>query len=318
MDWFQDERSIEEISLFDLPKAYDGQKLKLPFYQRDAVWSEGRICALWDSLLRGFPLPSFLLVKGKGNSREFPYDSSRGKSVTKEDGYYDVLDGQQRFSAILAGLSNTPDIRLWIDLCPPTDKEHPLKFAYWLHPCTRIFPFGVRMEKSGDYDFCALHDRDLLEIWKLGKEPYQWELEDTYPWEANCPVPLVDLMQALEKNQSADHDNLKGELNRLIEEQRDKLKKLKKTEIPEQDEPTMDKATKALLRLKKTKLAIQLINLENLDEEDKYALFERIGRGGVQISARQLAASKLMSMLGKTGNLGAHPLRTEQVPNQIR
>lgn len=124
MPWFC-ERGIEEIGLFEVYAAYP-EKLKLPLYQRNAVWSEGRICALWDSLLRGFPLPSFLLTRGSGVSRLLGDNGVIGtvKVDEVENGYFDVLDGQQRLAAIIAGIAPDPSIRLWIDLAPPNG-PHP-------------------------------------------------------------------------------------------------------------------------------------------------------------------------------------------------
>lgn len=34
----------------------------LPAFQRDAVWQPSQVCELWDSLLRGIPLPSLVLA----------------------------------------------------------------------------------------------------------------------------------------------------------------------------------------------------------------------------------------------------------------
>jgi uncharacterized protein with ParB-like and HNH nuclease domain len=101
MNWF-DNGKVKEISLFDALQAKRTGIIKLPIYQRDAVWSEGRICALWDSLLRGFPLPSFLLVKGGRTSRDFQNHrlSARGQSADPEQDYYNLLDGQQPMAAI--------------------------------------------------------------------------------------------------------------------------------------------------------------------------------------------------------------------------
>src|SRR5438093_13777461 len=102
MDWFEQERKIAEVPLFEALEAKRIGTIKLPLYQRDAIWSEGRICTLWDSLLRGFPLQSFLLVKGKGASREFQthQSSARGQSANQGAEYYDLLDGQQRMAAM--------------------------------------------------------------------------------------------------------------------------------------------------------------------------------------------------------------------------
>src|SRR2546428_13734839 len=118
MEWFNGP-SIEEVGIFAVLQAYRCGRVRLPLYQRDAVWSGGRVCALWDSLLRGFPITSFFLVRGKGedSSRCFAMNGIRGEvRETGNEPYYDVLDGQQRLAAIVAGIGRDSSIRLWIDL----------------------------------------------------------------------------------------------------------------------------------------------------------------------------------------------------------
>ncbi|RZL36346.1 MAG: DUF262 domain-containing protein, partial [Pedobacter sp.] len=54
------------------------EKIFLPKLQRSFVWKTEQISNLWDSILRGFPIGSFLLAFNKEN-------------LSKE-----LLDGQQR------------------------------------------------------------------------------------------------------------------------------------------------------------------------------------------------------------------------------
>lgn len=311
LPWFT-ERGIEEIALSEVLNAHRQGKLRLPLYQRDSVWSEGRVCGLWDSLLRGFPIPSFLLVEGKGNSRDFADNGVRGATAgTGSELYYDLLDGQQRLSAIIAGTS--PDatrLRLWVDLAPPPGEVHPLRFAYWLHPCTKTFPFGFHMKAGGEHDFQAMSDEALKTIWNSiqhtefsGKDYYELPLDRTFPWEARCPVPLARLVDPA--TWDVNPDVLPEQINKLSDEYREPLKKFK-PDLSTPDPAVLDSLIKGLKRVREAKLALQYIDLANIeqDEEDNggHELFTRIGRGGVQITARQLAVSKLMLTLGKPGN----------------
>lgn len=313
MNWFDGDSSIKEVALFDAVQKTEEKKILLPLYQRDAVWSEGRMCALWDSLLRGFPLQSFLLVEGKGDSRSFGQEK-RESTESSKIGYFDLLDGQQRLTAIIRGVSTAEKetVRLWLDLAPPTPEEkiHPFKFKYWIHPCTNVFPFGFRMEESGEHDFAPLHDGELNNIWTAlqrgdyaGKDFYEIPLDKSFPWHAGCPVPLDELI-ALVRHEHAvvDCTALANEVEGIAKKHREKIEQYH-LDWKAPQENVIKSVVAALLRLKKTKLVFQLIDLESLaNDEDGYTLFERIGRGGVQITQKQLAVSKLMLILGAGGN----------------
>ena len=67
----------------------DNQKVSLPSVQRDFVWKPAQIENLWDSLLRGYPAGSVLLAP-----------------KTNEPGKFELLDGQQRATAIALGFGN--------------------------------------------------------------------------------------------------------------------------------------------------------------------------------------------------------------------
>lgn len=61
--------------------------VSLPTMQRGFVWNSKKIEDLWDSLLREYPIGSFLLVR------------------RKNDGFW-LMDGQQRATAIALGFYN--------------------------------------------------------------------------------------------------------------------------------------------------------------------------------------------------------------------
>src|ERR1035441_5535688 len=91
----------------------------LPTLQREFVWDSKRICKLFDSLMRGYPISSFLLWKVPPEAHEgleiykfLNSVSELGKH--KERKRIDlvseltfVLDGQQRLTSILVGLDGS-------------------------------------------------------------------------------------------------------------------------------------------------------------------------------------------------------------------
>lgn len=93
------------------------EKYYLPAIQREFVWSEDQIISLFDSLLKGFPIGSFLFwnVKGK-NLKDFDFykfiidysefDNYHNETVDSNKLNHEItaiLDGQQRITSILIG-----------------------------------------------------------------------------------------------------------------------------------------------------------------------------------------------------------------------
>jgi uncharacterized protein with ParB-like and HNH nuclease domain len=77
------------FKLKDIVKRANNNNISLPTVQRGFVWKPHQIENLWDSLLRGYPIGSFVLSR-KINSNE----------------EYELLDGQQRASSICLGFYN--------------------------------------------------------------------------------------------------------------------------------------------------------------------------------------------------------------------
>lgn len=105
-------RSIDQIN----------RNLFLPAIQRPYVWDPEQIVALFDSLLKGYPISSFLFWEIEPDRRtdweiyKFVENFRQGEThneLTEPDGREVtlVLDGQQRLTSLLIGLRGTYTIR---------------------------------------------------------------------------------------------------------------------------------------------------------------------------------------------------------------
>ena len=91
---------LEDIANWQLDE--ENAEVGLPSLQRGYVWKPKQVETLWDSLLRCFPIGSFLVSE------------NRSPELKK-----DLLDGQQRATAIAMGFYNP-----WEEV-----KEHPKFFS---------------------------------------------------------------------------------------------------------------------------------------------------------------------------------------------
>jgi uncharacterized protein with ParB-like and HNH nuclease domain len=103
----------------------------LPAIQREFVWKPSQICRLFDSLMRGYPIGSFLFWRvERNNTRKFKFygfmreyhqrDNPHCTSLTLpgDREVTAVLDGQQRLTALNIGLFGshaTKEPRKWWD-----------------------------------------------------------------------------------------------------------------------------------------------------------------------------------------------------------
>ncbi len=106
------------ITICDALERIHNRQYALPAIQREFVWSQDQICALFDSLMRGYPIGAFLFweVKKKSLRKHNWYEfitryhqkcnphcheltiADRSRGVTA------VLDGQQRLTALNIGI----------------------------------------------------------------------------------------------------------------------------------------------------------------------------------------------------------------------
>ena len=105
---FQTPRSVEEMLT-----AIHKRDYLMPAIQREFVWGTNQIVRLFDSLMRGYPVGSFLLWEVKPETaqsytfyeflthfheRDNPYADKA--TVTAGSGTVAVLDGQQRLTSL--------------------------------------------------------------------------------------------------------------------------------------------------------------------------------------------------------------------------
>jgi hypothetical protein len=173
------------------------QEVSLPDIQRGFVWKVYQIEALWDSLLRGYPIGSFLLSKG-------------------DQGNLLLLDGQQRATAVMLGyynpwiyhnqdklkeekklwsLKKVPTV--WIDLLNNANK--PVSYKYIIRVLTQSHPWGY--QRNSNHEVLRVNDRRgaLAEFKKNNENQLGYTkflLTQVFPYDAYLPVPLSFLIES--------------------------------------------------------------------------------------------------------------------------
>lgn len=194
------------VSLRDLGSRYLPQgpeEIKVIGFQRNAVWKEEKVEALWDSILSGFPIGSILLARqkefwrlGTRNAQLNRANPSEDTVIDKQGDGFVVVDGQQRLNGIAQGFMSFDPVSshscLWIDLAKPANPEQ-RQFEFYL--CTSNNPFGVN-----DQDVLTRDEkrRALGLIGKENADDSELSLMDTYPYESTLPVPFYEFWRFIE------------------------------------------------------------------------------------------------------------------------
>ena len=140
------------ISIREVVEGIHQRRYVLPAIQREFLWTTDQITRLFDSLMRGYPIGSFLFwrVDAKScdkyqfynflaNYHERDEKHNSPASITGEQGVTAILDGQQRLTSLYIGLRGTyasktkhkrrdrddafPRRRLYVDLGQPISGE---------------------------------------------------------------------------------------------------------------------------------------------------------------------------------------------------
>ena len=81
----------------------DAGRTKLPMFQRDFVWDKSQTAKLIDSILKGFPVGTFILWKTRDRFRHFrELGNLKLPEPPAGDSVQYVLDGQQRITSLYA------------------------------------------------------------------------------------------------------------------------------------------------------------------------------------------------------------------------
>jgi len=91
----------------------DSGQIKLPMFQREFVWDKEQFAKLIDSILKGFPIGTFIFWKTKDELRSYKEIGNHKLPETPKGDYAQyILDGQQRITSLYAirkGLRITKD-----------------------------------------------------------------------------------------------------------------------------------------------------------------------------------------------------------------
>ncbi len=142
----------------------------LPAIQRKFVWSSDQIEVLFDSIMRGYPINSFMFweVKESKIKNEFKFYQflTEYRQFFKEDNpdidtkgykdFYAVIDGQQRLTSIYIGLKGSYAYRLPRKWLNNTEEAMPTKHLY-LNLSNRL-PEENERQMVYDFQFLAKYE----------------------------------------------------------------------------------------------------------------------------------------------------------------
>lgn len=287
---------------------------QLPPIQRNAVWNVAQIERLWDSILRGYPIGSFLISPRQKNDKARDIYTGMQNESSKE-GYF-LLDGQQRTRSILLGFKANANRRLWIDLNPSLDfgnaEQNDRKFL--LRVITSYQPWGMsdRVPSEKLNENLKFNARRELGIDNLH---YDYEVKiDTgigvndgeqfsWPVRAELPVPLDELINICGGTNGKYLAPDWPDVCKLIPARYHRLGK-----VPEQPTSHFKEILLALRNIIETssnEIRIRTIVLlyQNQSKEDPVAnvqdgmevLFRRVNAGGTVLQGEEMAYSLLKS-----------------------
>jgi hypothetical protein len=196
----------------------DRREYVLPALQREFVWDTDKICRLFDSLMQGYPIGSFLFwqVRSENAKKYVFYDFMRryheAKSFRCEKhtlvsgtGVTAILDGQQRFTSLYIGVKSTyaeklprkwkdnpdayPETSLYVNLLG-TAPENELALKYDFRFLT---PEKAKELNAAGHHFFPV--KKILEI-ENGKAIHSYLLEKKLASEEQ-PYDILDRLQSV-------------------------------------------------------------------------------------------------------------------------
>lgn len=87
-------------ALGDLIASATNGAFSIPEFQRDYVWKKPQICALADSILRGYPIGSLLFMPTSGQLKIVGRQLRSSGAKLDRGGIFYVMDGQQRLTSL--------------------------------------------------------------------------------------------------------------------------------------------------------------------------------------------------------------------------
>jgi len=292
--------SYKSKSILQIVKEIESSKVYLPALQRKFVWGKPQIELLFDSLMRNFPIGTFLfwnLEREVANNYVFyeflkEYDQRHPYNKRKDGSFLNpeiigVLDGQQRLSSMYIGLQGThtekaPYMR-W------TNENAYRKSKLYLNLLS--LPYSINDENAivineeQNFEFRFLTERESKtwifrknkQIEENGTETileenmFWFKVGDVLSWSTDPEFDII-IDAFLTESTTEVQKNQVSEKRRLIK--------------------------KALETLNKRITSEQLINYFEIDKqdlEDILKIFIRVNSGGTQLSKTDLLFSTIVA-----------------------
>ena len=265
--------------------------IELPAVQRGLVWSPNQAEFLWDSILRGFPIGSFVVVKTQG-----------GKKY--------LMDGQQRLDAIRKAYetpNKNSDTIFWIDLDPDQESISKSTRKFCIMVITKAHPWGFNLDKE-KLTLTARERRDAIGCFWPGEEKDIYknkiELNNCFPFKAKFPVPLSWLLNA---DTSTENKFEESVLTHIVGTEtampwKDRFWRLEPTEMYAKFHTKIIAFHKTFKKLSDYSIPISKFDMPNMDSENEESeleiLFTRLGTGGTEISQDDLFYSAIKAYWG--------------------
>jgi hypothetical protein len=256
-------KQIEIIKLGEFLRNASNGDYGLPLIQRGSVWKNEQILDLWDSLFKGMPIGSFMTCEIEGENYKNLVSSSENSNVQSSP-KVGLFDGQQRTLSLLLGWCDDMPKKIWVDLLDDPQQNH--KFR--LRISSEFQPIGYqRNEPNSKYPLHIRRERQstLSNDWRTEK------LEGS-----KLAIDLQKLIALIVENKSPDC---------MVSEEVDGVK--------ENFEKLVD-SIKAFLNIEIALIAVpkHLFKIEN-EITPVVQLFERLGRGGTQLSQADFIYSSI-------------------------
>lgn len=278
--------SYQNTSIKQIVTDIEHSKAYLPAIQRRFVWPRWKIEKLFDSIMRNYPIGSFLfwtLKKDKANEYVFyeflkaydernPYNKRKTGSFLYEE-IVGVLDGQQRLSSIYLGLQGTHAVKL---------KNFKRKSDH-AYPETKLYlnllnlPYiendngELDFDRAFNFEFKFLTESESkLNTGAEGESIYWFLVGDILKW--NDDPDIDDIFDNLTEGKISDVQKAK------FKEQKRFVKKGLRDLHKRLNEPL-----------------VNYFNIKNDDLEDILEIFIRVNSGGTILSKTDLLFSTIVA-----------------------
>lgn len=179
----------------------DTGQIKLPMFQREFVWEKEQSSKLIDSILKGFPIGTFIFWKTKEELRSYKEVGNHKLPETPKGDYVQyILDGQQRITSLYAirkGIRITKDGKevdyrdIFINLDHDPENDEQIVVTERLEEKHYVSVHDVLSKPLGTFYKTLSHEQaDQVEAYKNKLTNYDFStitIKD-YPIEVACEV----------------------------------------------------------------------------------------------------------------------------------